>query len=76
MIAETTLRRTAQPLLCMVASENTRTDISRRHHWFPRDVKESLSNDDGDGNKNGKKAVGLDWRNNNFARASRFFVIS
>ena len=33
----------------------------------------SLSNDDGDsdGNENGKKVIGLD---NNFARASRFFV--
>ena len=31
------------------------------------------SNDDGDGNENGKKAIGLDWQNNNFARASRFF---
>ena len=30
--------------------------------------------DDGDGNENGKKAIGLDWQNNNFARASRFFV--
>ena len=40
----------------------------------------SLSNDDGDGdgdgdgNENGKKAIGLDWQNNNFARASLFFV--
>ena len=36
----------------------------------------SLSNDDGDsdGNENGKKAIGLDWQNNNFARASRFSV--
>ena len=35
----------------------------------------SLSNDDDDdGNKNGKKAVGLDWQNNNSARAARFFV--
>ena len=34
----------------------------------------SLSNDDDDGNENGKKAIGLDWQNNNFARASRFFV--
>ena len=33
----------------------------------------SLSNKDGDGNENGKKATGLDWQNNNFARASRFF---
>ena len=34
----------------------------------------SSSNDDGDGNENGKKAIGLDEQNNNFARASRFFV--
>ena len=32
----------------------------------------SLSN--GDSNENGKKALGLDWQDNNFARASRFFV--
>ena len=34
----------------------------------------SLSNEDGDGNENGIKPIGLDWQNNNFARASRFFV--
>ena len=34
----------------------------------------SLSNDDEDVNENSKKAKGLDWQNNNFARASRFFV--
>ena len=34
----------------------------------------SLINDDGEVNKNGKKTVGLDWQNNNFARASSFFV--
>ena len=28
----------------------------------------------GDGNEEGKKAIGLDWLNNNCARASRFFV--
>ena len=33
-----------------------------------------LSNDDGDGNENGKKAIGSDFQNNNSARASRFFV--
>ena len=32
---------------------------------------EAQSNDDGDVNDNGKKAIGLDWQNNNFARASR-----
>ena len=34
----------------------------------------SLSNDGGDKNKIDKKAIGLDKQNNNFARASRFFV--
>ena len=34
----------------------------------------SLSNDDGDGNENGKKAIDLDWQNNYFARVSRFLV--
>ena len=34
----------------------------------------SLSNNDGDSNENGKKAIGLDWQNNNFACTSRFFV--
>ena len=34
----------------------------------------SQSNDDDDGNENGQKAIGLDKQNNNFARASRFFV--
>ena len=31
----------------------------------------SLSNDHGDVNENGNKAIGLDWQNNNVARASR-----
>ena len=30
--------------------------------------------DDDDPNENGTKAIGLDKENNNFARASRFFV--
>ena len=34
----------------------------------------SLSNDDGKLSENEKKETGLDLRNNNFARASRFFV--
>ena len=33
-----------------------------------------LSKDHGNGNEKDKKAIGLDWQNNNFARASRFFV--
>ena len=35
---------------------------------------ESLNNDDGDGNENGKKVIGLNWQNNNIVRASRFLV--
>ena len=34
----------------------------------------NLSNENGDGNKNGKKAIGLDWPKNKFACASRIFV--
>ena len=34
----------------------------------------SLSNDFGEVNENGKKTLGLDWQNNNFARASSFFI--
>ena len=33
----------------------------------------SLSNDDDDVNENAKKAIDLDWQNNNSACASRFF---
>ena len=33
-----------------------------------------LSNNDGDGNEDGKKAIGLDQQNDIFARASRFFA--
>ena len=34
----------------------------------------TIGSDDGDVNENDKKAIGLDWHNNNFARASLFFV--
>ena len=37
-------------------------------------VGKGLSNDDGNVNEKGKKAIGLNWQNNNFARASYFFV--
>ena len=33
----------------------------------------SLRNDDGDGNDDAKKAIGLDKQSNNFAHASCFF---
>ena len=50
------------------------TILSATQHYSIVATLGSLSNDDGDGNENGKKAIGLDWQNNNFARASRFFV--
>ena len=34
----------------------------------------SFGNEDGDGNEDVKKAIGLFTQNNNFARATRFFV--
>ena len=34
----------------------------------------SFSNDDGDGNEDFKKAIGLLRKTNNFARVARFFV--
>ena len=40
------------------------------------EIIQSLSNNDGDGNKNGKEAIGLDWQNKNFARTSRFLYIA
>ena len=45
-------------------------------HPIPDGILESLNNQDGDGNENGKKAIGLDWQNNNSARTSRFLDIS
>ena len=47
----------------------THYDVSI-HNELPR----SLSNDDGNSNENGKKAMGLDWQNNNYAYASCFVV--
>ena len=38
------------------------------------EIRGSLSNDEGDGNENGNKVIGLDWQNNTFARASRLFA--
>ena len=48
--------------------------LDTRDGELVRRLKGSLSNDDVDGNENGETAIGLDWQNNNFARASRFFV--
>ena len=62
-----------------ITAQNNKKDINNTVRWrqnFPRARRPlgSLSNDDGDGKENGIKAIGLDWQNNNFARASRFFL--
>ena len=36
----------------------------------------SLSNDDGDSSENSKRLIGVDWQNNNFARAAHHLYIS
>ena len=42
---------------------------------FREEMVKSLTNDDGDGNENGKKAIGLDrQQNSSFVYKSRFFV--
>ena len=49
------------------------------HRCWPREWKHSIgrsSNDDGASKRTAKKAIGLDWQNNNFARESRFFYIT
>ena len=43
------------------------------YHWYDREIIGSWSNDDGDINKNGKKAISVDWQNNSSAHASHFF---
>ena len=42
---------------------------------FWGDNKRELRHNNGDGDENGKKAIGLDEQSNNFAPASRFFVL-
>ena len=50
-------------------------NITKLYLGFSDEIKVATIaiNDDGDGNKNGKKAISLDWQNNNFTRASLFF---
>ena len=44
------------------------------YQWCTLQELGSLSNIYGDENENGKKAIGSDSQNNNFARTSRFFM--
>ena len=59
---------------CIKVSELylTRSRLLDFTDWLSVKILVTISNDDDDGNENGKKAIG--WQNNNLARASRFFV--
>ena len=50
----------------------TRSRLLDLTDWLSVKTLVTISNDDGNGNENGKKTIG--WQNNNLARASRFFV--
>ena len=62
--------------------ELKRISVGKKTVAFPRSqlhgnycpIVGRLSNYDGYNNENGKKAIGLVWQNNNFARASHLFV--
>ena len=64
-----------QPALDQVScSPTVSCDTTEKTRWPFLKTGSLISKDDGDGNENGKKAIGLDWQNNNFASTSRFFV--
>ena len=48
--------------------------MMRWKYCWRRKTLGSLGNDEDDRNENGTKSIGLDKENNNFARATRFFV--
>jgi len=65
-----------EPFLpAQVANQNTGFASSSRLRIKPNNLG-TLSDDDGYGNENGKKLVGLDWQNNIFVRASCFLYIT
>ena len=50
--------------------------LDTRDGELARRLMGSLSDDVGDGNENGKKAIGLDWENNNLHVHPAFLYIS
>ena len=59
-------------ILIILLSELNEDRLIGPSYWYL--LLESLSNDDGDGNENSEKAIGLDKQNNNFARGSYFYA--
>ena len=62
----------SQHFFCSVIAEAWRNNVGSVCTALP--TLGSLRNDYDDGNENGKKAIGLDKQNNNFARALHSFV--
>ena len=52
----------------------SRKSVMSRYHQAALFLDDYKNNDDGESNENGKKAIGLYDQNNNFVRASPFFV--
>ena len=59
-------------VLCILP--NRRNDRFSLEDNLWQEMVKSSSNYDGDGNENGKKAIGLDRQNSSFVHLSRFFV--
>ena len=55
-------------LMMMMTTTTTTTTTMADDDHDNRELKQRQ------GNETGKKAIGLDWQKNNFARVSRFFV--
>ena len=62
------------PSLNLMPSFTGMRERSIAEESVPSTTVGSLRNHDGDGNEHGNKAIGLEKQNNNFTRASRFFV--
>ena len=59
-------------VLCVLPNRRNDSFSLEENLW--QEMVKSSSNDDGDGNENGKKAIRLDRQNSSFVHVSRFFV--
>ena len=74
MLCESTVKKVSIEWSCHTIS-STDSILRKKVYRVSAHVSSGgLSNDEGDVNKNGKKAIGLDWQNNNSACASLLFL--
>ena len=75
LIAGPTREIPNEPILPAQVANQSAVFVSSSASGFSQIIKlGTLCDDYGDCNENGKKLIGLDWQNNNFARASCFFL--